>query len=142
MSIGWKLYLRLAPQRDTITIARMTRVLIVEDDTELLFVWAEGLRQAGNTVVTAENGVEALRALGTGEFDVLVFDLFMPRLSGVDAIKMIRRIDPDTPLIAVTATRDSEATHAVLEAGVVELLLKPLSLDELAAAIERAARQK
>jgi CheY-like chemotaxis protein len=120
----------------------MTRVLIVEDDTELLFVWAEGLRQAGNTVVTAENGVEALRALGTGEFDVLVFDLFMPRLSGVDAIKMIRRIDPDTPLIAVTATRDSEATHAVLEAGVVELLLKPLSLDELAAAIERAARQK
>ncbi|HKZ70637.1 MAG TPA: response regulator [Anaerolineales bacterium] len=120
----------------------MTRVLIVEDETELLFAWAEGLRQSGNTVVTAENGVEALRELGTGTFDVLVFDLFMPRLSGIDAIKLIRRTDPDTPLIAVTAAQDAGVTRAVLDAGVTELLLKPFSLDDLAAAIARAARQK
>jgi len=132
----------LAPHRDAVKIARMTRVLIVEDETELLFAWAEGLRQSGNTVVTAENGVEALRELGTGTFDVLVFDLFMPRLSGIDAIKLIRRTDPDTPLIAVTAAQDAGVTRAVLDAGVTELLLKPFSLDDLAAAIARAARQK
>jgi len=54
----------------------------------------------------------------------------------------IRRTDPDTPLIAVTAAQDAEVTRAVLDAGVTELLLKPFSLDDLAAAIARAARQK
>ena len=60
----------------------MAHVLIVEDATDLREVWAEALTQSGHTVETAPDGVEAMKKLGVKSYDVVLFDLNLPRLNG------------------------------------------------------------
>jgi DNA-binding response OmpR family regulator len=120
----------------------MARVLVVEDERELLEAWAAALAQAGNAVTTARDGVEAIKQLGTGIYDVIVFDLHLPRLNGLDAIRLIRRTEPDLPILVVTGSRDPDMTRSVIEAGANDILFKPSAIAELTDAVARLARQK
>ena len=120
----------------------MAHVLIVEDATDLREVWAEALTQSGHTVETAPDGVEAIKKLGTQSYDVVLFDLNLPRLSGLEAIKLIRRTDTDLPILAITGGGDPTLSRAVITAGANDIFFKPITLDDLSEAIARYARQK
>jgi CheY-like chemotaxis protein len=120
----------------------MANLLLVEDESELRIAWAEALTQAGNSVRTAEDGVQAIKQMSTGTYDVLIFDLNLPRMSGLEAIRLIRRTEPDLPILAVTGASDPAMARAVIEVGANSILFKPIATDELVDVVARYARQQ
>jgi DNA-binding response OmpR family regulator len=118
----------------------VTKILVVEDDPGWRDVLVEALNAAGSTVTAAEDGVQAIKLLGTTNFDMVIFDLNLPRLNGVEAIKRLRRTEPDMPLLAMTANTDPSLTQAVLEAGATDVVFKTLPLDEILEIISRYSK--
>lgn len=120
----------------------MATILVVEDEYELRTIWAEALTQAGNIVRTAEDGVQAIKQMSIGTYDVAIFDLSLPRMNGLEAIKLIRRTEPDLPILAVTGVSDPAMARAVIEVGANDILFKPITTDELIEIVARYARQQ
>jgi two-component system response regulator MprA len=120
----------------------MSHILIVEDDAEIRQIWADALTMAGNVVAEAQDGVEAIKQLALGRYDLVIFDLFLPRLSGLEVIKLIRRTETDLPIMVITGGSDSSLEREALEAGVNEVFLKPMHLDNLCATVARLTQSK
>lgn len=120
----------------------MATVLIVEDDTDIRNIWVEALKLSQHKVNIATDGVQAIKLIGSQTYDVIVFDLFLPRLSGLDAIKLIRRTEPDLPILVVTGGQESDLTQHVREAGVRDILFKPVDLEELRTTVTRLAQSQ
>lgn len=115
----------------------MARILVVEDDAEIRTLWADALTQAAHVVDIAGDGVQAIKQIGSQRYDIILFDLFLPRLSGLEAIKLIRRTEPDLSILAITGGVESDLTQQVRSAGVADVLYKPVELAELLQAITR-----
>jgi CheY-like chemotaxis protein len=120
-------------------------VLVVDDDAILVDVMALHLRKRGYVVTTAADGAKGLETLtAAGPFAVLVTDLMMPGMSGLDLLRAARQADPDLEVIVVTAAGALESAIAAMrEDGAYDYLLKPLeSLNELSVTVERAAARR
>jgi DNA-binding response OmpR family regulator len=111
------------------------RVLVADDDPEIVEVLSEFLTGAGFAVVTAANGLEALMQIKRHHPAGVVLDLEMPRLGGLDAIKHIRSFDASIAIVIVSGLLDAELSRRVLGLGAAAALPKPPSFAELAAAL-------
>jgi DNA-binding response OmpR family regulator len=117
------------------------RILLVEDDPQLGDGLTVGLRQAGFAVDWVKDGLAADHALATEPFDLLVLDLGLPRLSGMELLKRVRSRNQDLPVLILTA-RDATADKiAGLDGGADDYLVKPVDLDELAARVRALSRR-
>jgi len=118
------------------------RVMVVDDH----LVVREGLITLLQTfpdfkmVGEASSGEEAIRLCAELEPDVVLMDLVMPDVSGVEATRTIRQRYPDSQVLAVTSFKETEMVRGVLEAGAIGYLLKTVSAEELAEAIRSAHR--
>jgi signal transduction histidine kinase len=114
------------------------RVLIVDDEPKTLLVSSDILALDGWRVSTAKDGREALEAFVRERHDVLVTDLRMPQMGGMELLEMVRSIDEDVPIVILTgyATLDT-ATRAVAR-GAFDYLTKPVDFDRLRATLKRA----
>lgn len=117
------------------------RILLVEDDPQLGDGLTVGLRQAGFAVDWVRDGAMAAQALETETFDLVVLDLGLPQLSGMEVIKRIRGQGKSLPVIILTARDTTADKIAGLDAGADDYLIKPIDLDELAARIRAVARR-
>jgi NarL family two-component system response regulator LiaR len=119
---------------------RPIRVMIVDDHT----VIRGGLRffllafEDIDLVAEAGSGEEALRLCDEARPDVILMDMLMPGMSGVDATQAIRERYPQTQVIALTSFQDGNLVQQALQAGAIGYLLKDVPIDELAAAIRSA----
>lgn len=117
------------------------RLLLVEDDPLLGDGLAVGLRQRGYVVDWVRDGVAADLALQNDDYAVLVLDLGLPRLSGMDVLKRLRQRGQQIPALLLTA-RDATADKIEgLDSGADDYLVKPVPLDELAARVRALARR-
>jgi two-component system OmpR family response regulator/two-component system response regulator QseB len=117
------------------------RILLIEDDPQLGDGLTVGLRQAGFAVDWVKDGLAADQALATETFDLLVLDLGLPRLSGMELLQRLRGRGQSLPVLILTA-RDSTADKiAGLDTGADDYLVKPIDLDELAARIRALGRR-
>ncbi len=117
------------------------RVLLVEDDPQLGDGLTVGLRQSGCAVDWVRDGAAADAALASERFDLVVLDLGLPRLSGMELLARVRGRGQTVPVLVLTA-RDATADKvAGLDAGADDYLVKPVELDELAARIRALARR-
>lgn len=108
--------------------------LVVEDDERAREFLATLLRQAGCNVREAADGIEAIDCALTHAIDLIFMDLQMPRMSGLDAIKKLRRIhDQKLPIIALTAHLIDSEKETIIAAGANDILIKPLLFDDLSA---------
>jgi two-component system OmpR family response regulator/two-component system response regulator QseB len=117
------------------------RILLVEDDPQLGDGLTVGLRQAGFAVDWVKDGLAADQALATETFDLLVLDLGLPKLSGMELLQRLRSRGQSLPVLILTA-RDSTADKiAGLDTGADDYLVKPIDLDELAARVRALGRR-
>ncbi|MBU1237722.1 MAG: response regulator [Gammaproteobacteria bacterium] len=117
------------------------RILLVEDDPQLGDGLTVGLRQAQFAVDWVKDGAAADQALQTETFDIVVLDLGLPKLSGMELLERLRRRGQSLPVLILTA-RDSTADKiAGLDTGADDYLVKPIDLDELAARIRALCRR-
>lgn len=116
------------------------QILILDDEPELLQVFAELLRDAGHEVATVCNVPEALGLLARGGFDAVVSDINMPGMGGIDLLRAVRERDPDLPVLLVTGNPTLETAIQALEHGAVQYLLKPVLSDVLVSGVERSLR--
>ncbi|MFA7249216.1 MAG: response regulator transcription factor [Dehalococcoidia bacterium] len=118
----------------------MTSLLVVEDDEAIAVVLAYRLHEAGYDTVVARDGVEALERLQGGAFDLVILDLMLPRLSGVDVLRMTRTRS-NVPVIVLSA-RDGDADQvAALDLGADDYVTKPFSVRQLLARVSALLRR-
>lgn len=121
------------------------RVLIVDDDENILFLLSKTLERNGYQVETAGDGLQGLKALQTSSpFAVLLTDLMMPNMSGMDLLQRAREMDPYIEIIVITAAGSIESAIAAMRDGHAwDYLLKPLeSLQQLSVIVGRAVAHR
>jgi two-component system KDP operon response regulator KdpE len=118
----------------------MTRVLIVEDERPLLRALAMNVTARGYDVTEADSGAKALAAAATGEPDVIILDLGLPDISGLEVIRAVRAY-ASTPIIVLSARTGSGDKVAALDLGADDYVTKPFSIDELLARLRAATRR-
>jgi DNA-binding response OmpR family regulator len=121
--------------------ARAARVLVVEDDTEIADVLVRSLRLEGYDVRLAADGISALDDAHAFLPDVVLLDLGLPRMDGVDVAKTLRSED-DVPILMLTARDALEARVTGLDAGADDYLVKPFERQELLARIRALLRRR
>jgi len=116
------------------------RVLVVEDELALARLYVRALVAAGYRVEHAPDATNALRLLRGGSVDLVLSDVCMPGMSGLDLLNEIRGKWPDVPVILVTAQLDADMYSRAREMGTVRYLLKPVALEKLANAVENGVK--
>lgn len=117
------------------------RILIAEDDAVLADGLMRSLREAGYAVDWVKSGVDADSALGATEFDLLILDLGLPRMNGLDVLKRLRGRNSNLPVLVLTARDDVESRVRGLDLGADDYLAKPFALVELAARVRALTRR-
>jgi len=117
------------------------RVLVAEDDEGLRSVLERGLRENGYVVDALPDGAEALTFLRTYDYDVAVLDWRMPKMSGLDLVRELRRAGSPVPILMLTARDTADDRIAGLDAGADDYLVKPFDFGELLARVRALQRR-
>jgi two-component system response regulator MprA len=129
------LFLMLATDTDT------GRVLVVEDDAAIADVLRRVLRQEGHEVRSAEDGVEALELAESFVPDLVILDLGLPKLDGVEVCRRLRA-ESDAPILILTARTDTDDRVEGLDSGADDYLMKPFERTELLARMRALLRRR
>lgn len=117
------------------------KVLLVEDEKKAREVLSRGFHEQGWEVVSAANGRVALDTLEQNQFDVIVTDILMPELDGIELIKHLREKEIYTPILLLTALEDTKDKVRGLNEGADDYLEKPYAFEELVARIKALYRR-
>ncbi|HET6372629.1 MAG TPA: sigma-54 dependent transcriptional regulator [Candidatus Polarisedimenticolia bacterium] len=120
----------------------MNRVLVVEDERSLRDLLALMLRKEGYTVETAEGGVQATSRLAKDPFDLVITDVSMPGMTGLELLRHVRRTSPDASVILMTAYGSKENAIEALNEGAAYYVEKPFDLDEMKVVVKKTLDQK
>ena len=117
-------------------------ILVVDDDTDVCEYLEDFLTSEGYSVKVVNDPTKALSALREDEFHVVVLDLMMPKVSGIDLLGQIRQSDDDIAIIILTGYPSLETATSSIEHDVSAYIRKPFSIDEFREAISRIAKKK
>lgn len=115
----------------------MARVLIVEDDPGVRDLLCEALRGLGHEAEAAGDGVAALHRFGERRFDVVLTDLVMPRMDGIELTGRLRAVDPQLPVLMLTGQGSLDLMARAVNRGIADYIRKPFRLASLEQALAR-----
>lgn len=115
----------------------MAAILVVDDD-ETIRDMLYDLFEENHRCHVAETAEHALSYLETEHYDVILTDISMPGLSGLELLGHMRQSQPDTPVIVITGIQDQEHAQGLLKLGAFDFLLKPFRLEDIEASVEKA----
>src|SRR5688572_16618813 len=118
------------------------KILVVEDETKVAEVLKRGLSEEGYETELAYDGQIGLRLAKSGNYDLILLDINLPLLNGLELCKQLRETDELTPVLMLTALGMSDDIVAGLEAGADDYLPKPFRFNELYARIKALTRRK
>ena len=119
----------------------MTKILIVEDELAMRIGLMDNLEFEGFSVETAEDGLQGLEMITRNSYDLVLLDIMLPKMSGFDLCKSIRKKNINTPIIMLTAKGDEIDKVIGLELGADDYITKPFSLRETLARIKAVLRR-
>jgi DNA-binding response OmpR family regulator len=112
------------------------RILYTEDDATLAFLTKDNLEQNHYEVMHCEDGAAGFETFKKGDFDICILDIMMPKMDGFELATEIRKLDPDVPIIFLSAKTLKEDRIKGLRLGADDYLVKPFSIEELLLKIE------
>ncbi len=116
---------------------KQSRVLVIEDDLEMRSLLEDFMQEEGFEVRSANNGSEALRIMARNEFELVITDVRMPGLSGLDILPGIKKLQPHSTIIVITAFGSEEVYRRAMDRGADGYLEKPISLEKLRIMIKK-----
>jgi two-component system OmpR family response regulator len=117
------------------------RILVVDDEPEVVTILTKYFRDAGYTVDTASHGGDALIAVSQYQPDVVVLDIVMEGLDGVQVLGRIRALNPAIRVIMITGSTDASLKPTAMSMGAFAYVSKPVSLEHLNAAVASALKK-
>jgi DNA-binding NtrC family response regulator len=117
--------------------SRRRRILVVDDERIVCDALARHLRNAGFDVEVAYGGAAALDLLGKQEIDLALVDIRMPKVTGFDVLEALQRVQPDVRAVMMTAYADIKSAVELVSRGAVDILSKPLDIDEVIVTVRR-----
>jgi two-component system NtrC family response regulator len=113
-------------------------ILLADDDDNLRRVLEFQLSEAGYKILMAADGAEAFEIFTTNDFDCVITDLRMPKLSGLELLEKIKTVNAETPVVVITAFGEVETAVSAMKAGAFDYVNKPFNRDEILLTLERA----
>lgn len=120
----------------------LRRILVVDDESTIRLALSRFLKSRGFAVDLADSGENALEQLGREQYALMLCDLRMPGLSGLEVVPSALRVDENLGIIMLTAVNDAASATEALSAGAFDYLTKPVELPDLQAAVERALERR
>jgi len=117
-------------------------ILLVDDELAILKVLSRDLREENFLVTAVSSGSEAIRALQKTLYDLVITDLAMAEINGVDILKATRKFAPTTAVIIITGYEDSKNAREAMSIGVDDLLAKPFEVEELLSSIQACLNKR
>src|SRR5881396_542761 len=117
-------------------------ILLVEDDRNVLLSYQEVLKPSGYEVVTAGSGEAAERILRTSSIDVVITDLKMAKMGGLEVLRIAKNADPETIVILITAYPTVNTAVEAMKFGACDYLVKPFSVEQLRAVVKEALEKR
>ncbi len=120
----------------------MDRILIVDDEPSMLEFLEIMLKKEGYAVSTAKSGEEAIARLGQEPFDLVVTDIQMPEVTGLDVLRRAKDVAPDAAVIMITAFASAETAVEAMKEGAYDYITKPFKVDEIKLVIKNALERR
>lgn len=118
------------------------KTLLVDDELEFLDVLRKRLAIRNVDVVAVDSGEKAVQAVKDSGFDVVILDVKMPGMNGIEALRQIKLIDPEVEVIILSGHADLQYVDQGLELGAFDYLIKPVAISDLLAKITDAYRKR
>jgi DNA-binding response OmpR family regulator len=118
------------------------RILVIEDEGKMAKLVGRALLAAGFDVDTEASGLAGLESLRSGDFDLVILDLLLPDVDGVSVLTHVRELDPEPPVIVLSALADVRSKVICLELGACDYITKPFELAELIARVRLRSRER
>jgi len=112
-------------------------ILIVDDELAIVEELTDILSDEGYDVLIAHNGVDAIDIFKHNRVDLVLLDIKLPKLGGVEAFPMMKKIKPNVPVIIITGTFAKELAEQTIRKGAKDVLYKPFSVEDLITTIKR-----
>lgn len=116
-------------------------ILVVDDDPEIVTLLSKILLNEGCSVMDAQNGLEALRKVERGGIDLVILDLIMPEMGGIEVLKRLGDIAPKLPVIVLTGHGDLQTAREAMMLGAYEYITKPFDADFVKAVVKKAFKK-
>ena len=117
-------------------------ILVVDDEASARDMVADILTDDGYAVITADSGEAALKHLETSSFDLIISDLMMPRMDGIELTKQIKAAGIDAPIIVITGFATIEHAVESMKAGAYDFITKPFNIDQIKITVQKALENK
>lgn len=122
--------------------ANDSSILIIDDDTSVLETTAVLLREHGYSVIPCENAKDAIAKLRENKIDVVLTDIRMPEVSGIELLEEVRSINMDIPVILMTAYAELDVAISAMGKGAFDFIVKPYKSELLVHSVEMAVKHK
>ena len=119
-----------------------TKVLLVDDEVEFSSALAERLQLRNYEVKTASNALEALGLIHNYMPDVVLLDLKIPGMDGIETLRTIKKFDPTIEVIMLTGHGDVQSVENGMKSGAFEYIMKPVDIGELTSKIDKAQKKR
>ncbi len=120
----------------------MTKILLVDDEHLILYSLSAALRSDGSEVTAVANGKDALSAIHRQPCDICFLDVNLPDANGLDLMKTVREVSPETRIIIMTAVDLSDSQMSSLQSNGCHFLPKPFKLDEVRTLVDNIAKSR
>lgn len=107
------------------------RILVVDDEKDVLEIIKDRLESYGYEVETLTDGLQCIEFLKKASADLILLDIEMPEMNGIEVLEIVHRDYPDIPVVILSATKTKSTARRTLEKGAVDYILKPFNPEEL-----------
>jgi two-component system response regulator PilR (NtrC family) len=116
----------------------MNRILVIDDEQGMRDFLSIMLKKEGYEVVAAENGEHALKAIHAEIYDLVITDVRMPKIDGIEVLRTVKEVSPETVVIVITAFATTDAAVQAMKLGAYDYITKPFKVDEIKLIIQKA----